>query len=104
MTAQAKDIVTPTFILGGAPKAGTTSLYHYLDQHPEVCMSARKETSVFIDNKGLEWLSENYYQHYAGEPAVGEASAGTLGGPGCCPAGPSGLTRGTVDFYSSPAC
>ena len=42
-------------------------------------MSARKETSVFIDSKGLEWLSENYYQHYAGEPAVGEAFAGTLG-------------------------
>lgn len=79
MTTRAKDIVTPTFIVGGAPKAGTTSLYHYLDQHPQVCMSARKETSVFIDDRGLEWLSETYYQHYGGEPAVGEASAGTLG-------------------------
>ena len=75
------EIVTPTFIVGGAPKAGTTSLYNYLDQHPQVCMSARKETSVFIDDKSLEWLSENYYRHYDGEPAVGEASAGTLGNP-----------------------
>ncbi len=75
------EIVTPTFVLGGAPKAGTTSVYHYLDQHPQVCMSARKETSVFIDDRSLEWLSENYYRHYDGEPAVGEASAGTLGAP-----------------------
>jgi hypothetical protein len=75
------EIVTPTFIIGGAPKAGTTSLYHYLDQHPQVCMSARKETSVFIDGKSLRWLSENYYRHYNGEKAVGEASAGTLGNP-----------------------
>jgi len=74
-------IVKPSFIIGGAPKAGTTSLYRYLDQHPEVCMSARKETSVFIDNKSLEWLSDNYYRHYDGEPAVGEASAGSLGNP-----------------------
>jgi hypothetical protein len=44
-------------------------------------MSARKETSVFIDDRSLEWLSETYYQHYDGEPAVGEASAGTLGNP-----------------------
>ena len=76
-----QEIITPTFILGGAPKAGTTSLYRYLQQHPQVCMSARKETSVFIDDKGLEWLSETHYHHYDGEPAVGEASAGTLGNP-----------------------
>jgi len=44
-------------------------------------MSARKETSVFIDDRSLEWLSETYYRHYDGEPAVGEASAGTLGNP-----------------------
>jgi hypothetical protein len=44
-------------------------------------MSARKETSVFIEDRSLEWLSANYYRHYDGEPAVGEASAGTLGDP-----------------------
>ncbi len=37
----------PTFFLVGAPKAGTTSLYHYLDQHPQVYMSAIKEPHVF---------------------------------------------------------
>lgn len=83
--SETPEIVTPTFILGGAPKAGTTSLYHYLDQHPDVCMSARKETGVFMENydKGLEWLSETYYQHYDGESAVGEGSAGVLRLPEC---------------------
>lgn len=35
-----------TFIVG-APKAGTTSLHYYLQQHPEVCMSAIKEPNFF---------------------------------------------------------
>ena len=31
----------PHFIIGGVPKAGTTSLYKYLLQHPEVCCAAK---------------------------------------------------------------
>ena len=37
----------PTFIIIGAAKAGTTSLHYYLDLHPEVQMSAVKETNFF---------------------------------------------------------
>lgn len=37
----------PTFFIIGAPKAGTTSLHHYLDQHPEIQMSAVKEPNFF---------------------------------------------------------
>lgn len=37
----------PTFFIIGAPKAGTTSLHHYLDQHPEIQMSANKEPRFF---------------------------------------------------------
>ncbi len=37
----------PNFFIIGAPKAGTTSLYHYLDQHPQVYMSAIKEPHFF---------------------------------------------------------
>lgn len=37
----------PNFFLVGAPKAGTTSLYYYLDQHPQVYMSAIKEPNFF---------------------------------------------------------
>jgi hypothetical protein len=35
----------PNFIILGAAKAGTTALYHYLRQHPQVCMSRTKETN-----------------------------------------------------------
>lgn len=34
-------------IVGGAEKAGTTSLYSYLSAHPDVCASSHKETDYF---------------------------------------------------------
>jgi Sulfotransferase domain len=37
----------PTFFIIGAPKAGTTSLHHYLEQHPQIQMSTFKEPSFF---------------------------------------------------------
>lgn len=37
----------PTFFIIGAPKAGTTSLHYYLEQHPEVQMSSNKEPHFF---------------------------------------------------------
>ena len=37
----------PNFIIIGVAKAGTTSLYRYLDQHPQVFMSPEKETNFF---------------------------------------------------------
>lgn len=37
----------PTFFIVGAPKAGTTSLYNYLDQHPSIFMSPLKEPNHF---------------------------------------------------------
>lgn len=37
----------PTFIVIGAGRSGTTSLYHYLRQHPEIAMSRIKETRYF---------------------------------------------------------
>ena len=37
----------PNFFIAGAPKSGTTSLYHYLDQHPEIYMSPIKEPNYF---------------------------------------------------------
>src|ERR1700677_205240 len=39
----------PNFFIVGAPKAGTTSLYHYLDQHPQIYMSPMKETFYFAE-------------------------------------------------------
>ncbi|HEX5578378.1 MAG TPA: sulfotransferase [Candidatus Limnocylindria bacterium] len=36
-------MVLPTFVIGGAPKAGTTALWAWLSSHPEVWMSRVKE-------------------------------------------------------------
>ena len=44
MTAPAR---LPNFFLAGVPKAGTTSLYSYLRQHPSVFMSRIKEPTFF---------------------------------------------------------
>jgi hypothetical protein len=45
MTATAARL--PNFFLAGVPKAGTTSLYFYLAQHPQVYMSPIKEPTFF---------------------------------------------------------
>ncbi|MBE9060459.1 sulfotransferase [cf. Phormidesmis sp. LEGE 11477] len=37
-------MVLPNFLIFGVQKAGTTSVYSYLQQHPQVFMSPRKET------------------------------------------------------------
>ena len=35
------------FIIGGTDKAGTTSVFTYLSQHPQVCAASAKETDFF---------------------------------------------------------
>jgi hypothetical protein len=37
----------PNLIIAGVPKAGTTSLFNYLAQHPDICPSEFKETRYF---------------------------------------------------------
>lgn len=37
----------PSFLIAGVAKCGTTSLFYYLDQHPEICIP-KKETFYFI--------------------------------------------------------
>ena len=48
----------PNFFVVGAPKAGTTSLYHYLDQHPDVYMSPIKEPNYFANEIRPELFSD----------------------------------------------
>ena len=38
----------PNFLLVGAAKSGTTSLYHYLGEHPDVFMPDDKEPNFFV--------------------------------------------------------
>ena len=39
----------PNIVIAGAPKCGTTSLYRYFSDHPEVCTSQFSETRYLID-------------------------------------------------------
>ena len=54
----------PTFIVIGAMKGGTTSLYHYVRDHPETAMPPIKELDFFVDelnwSRGVEWYSEQF--------------------------------------------
>lgn len=52
----------PTFIIIGAQKAGTTSLYSYLREHPDVLPCAYKEVWYFDLNyhKGTKWYRRQF--------------------------------------------
>ena len=78
----------PNFFIVGAPKAGTTSMYSYLAQHPDVYLCPVKEPNHFsvksIKKQGLYYQpslieSEQEYLELfrgaCGESAIGEASA-----------------------------
>lgn len=82
----------PTFIILGASKSGTSSLYHYLAQHPDVFMSDVKEPNYFalaeaelvLAGPGdKEWYERSMtslkeykalFDKVQGESAIGEAS------------------------------
>ena len=78
------------FFIVGAPKAGTTSLYHYLNEHPEIVMSRQKETDYFSDEdlqkKGLYYgknrinTLEKYHSLFQNvdQKKIGEASVSYL--------------------------
>lgn len=66
------------FFIIGAAKAGTSSLYYYVKQHPDVCMSVPKETWFFCFDdylRGPQWYWDRYFAAcYGGEQIVGEAT------------------------------
>jgi len=53
----------PNFFVVGAGKAGTTSLYHYLRQHPQIYMSPVKEPCFFASELRIENLSRDFARH-----------------------------------------
>ena len=54
----------PNLLVIGAMKAGTTSLHHYLEQHPDIFMSEVKEINYFTRDtfakKPLEWYTDQF--------------------------------------------
>lgn len=80
--------IKPNFLIVGAAKAGTTSLYAYLKQHPAIFMPRWKELSLLIgDPYGpLHQVKKEkyYYQVFIpakNEKAIGEASTSYLFDP-----------------------
>lgn len=70
----------PNFLIIGAARTGTTSLYQNLQSHSEIYLpkSKRPEPHFFFREasfaKGLDWYERTYFDAWAGEKAVGEAS------------------------------
>jgi len=73
----------PNFLIIGAMKSGTTALYYYLEQHPQIYMSPVKEPNFFCvggqessDSESVKSIGA--YQHLfkgvSDEKAIGEAS------------------------------
>jgi hypothetical protein len=79
----------PNFLIVGAPKCGTTSLYQYLQQHPDVHMSLLKEPRYFpcfgvSPEERVVHNRAEYKQLFDGaktERAIGEASPNYLHAP-----------------------
>lgn len=81
--------LTPNFFIAGTPKSGTTSLFHYLQEHPEVFLPELKEPHFFscpevkstyyktkiVDSK-QEYL--DLYQERESYKAVGDLSSSYL--------------------------
>jgi len=65
----------PDFLIIGAAKSGTTTLFHYLSRHPQICVSRKKEPEFFADkfHRGWEWYVANFADARPGQ-VCGEAS------------------------------
>lgn len=65
----------PDFLIIGAAKAGTTTLWHYLDQHPDVFMAHPKEPGYFAEryDRGEAWYRA-LFAGAADHQVCGEAS------------------------------
>lgn len=68
----------PDFVIAGAMRCGTTSLYRYLGAHPEVFI-APKELGFFTDHfdRGIDWYRDQFSQATPVQ-RLGEATADYL--------------------------
>jgi hypothetical protein len=68
----------PDFLLIGAMKCGTTSLYHYLKDHPQIFMPAIKAPEFFAEEgnwgRGIAWYRRQFEGAGDDVVAIGEAS------------------------------
>ena len=70
----------PNFLIVGAPKCGTTAMWRYLNQHPQIHLSQRKDLHFFGSDlqfvKRNRFSKEEYLAHFEhqNQIAIGEAS------------------------------
>jgi hypothetical protein len=82
---QTKEIRLANFVIAGTEKAGTTSVFVYLSEHPDVCASSRKETDFFRGEFTGDSIQDQLnYSRYFSEvdkecSVIMEASPGYLG-------------------------
>jgi hypothetical protein len=73
-----------SFLIVGAPKAGTTSLFEYLRVHPQLHMPAEKEVHFFdIDRnhrRGWDWYRSTVTHNAPPGAVCGEATAEYMSG------------------------
>jgi Sulfotransferase domain len=69
------------FLIIGAQKAGTTSLFEYMRRHPEVHMPPEKEVSFFNRHHhlGPHWYTDTVLRNALPGAVCGEASVGYMG-------------------------
>lgn len=74
----------PDFIIGGAPRSGTTWLYRALDRHPEIYMAkpTPPEPKFFLVDElyaaGIEHYSRQWFSDTGGKRILGEKSTNYL--------------------------
>lgn len=68
---------SPTFLIVGAQKAGTTSMDFYLREHPDIFMYPKKEIHFFDNDErfalGKDWYEKQFVKR-KDEKAIGECS------------------------------
>ena len=77
----------PSFIIGGAPRSGTTYLYNLLDHHPRIFLAKPRapEPKFFLVDeeysKGLDYYSDRFFADSRKNQIRGEKSANYLESP-----------------------
>jgi Sulfotransferase domain len=74
----------PTFLIAGAPRSGTTWLYHLLDRHPHVYVAkpVRPEPKFFLVDelyeRGFQYYVDTWFNGSSAYTAAGEKSTNYL--------------------------
>jgi hypothetical protein len=73
-----RDLRLPDFLVVGAQKCGTTSLFMLLSKHPRLFLPSRKELQFFsspmLYPKGLKWYGEEFFDSCPEGKLAGEVS------------------------------